>query len=141
MKIINLSIMLFLLTYSINVYPQLPSAPLTALTPNAASLGLYGDIPVSLFTGTPNISIPLYNIEVKDFVLPVSLSYHAAGIRPDQRASWTGLGWTLNVGGVITRNVNDMPDDYNNSNYYIGGNSGYYYNYNHYCPTKVGIVF
>jgi hypothetical protein len=109
---------------------QLPNAPIAALTPNAASLGLYGEIPVSLFTGTPNISIPLYNIEVKNFTLPVTLNYHAAGIRPDQRAGWTGLGWTLNVGGIITRNVNDMADEFNKPKYYMSGNAGYYYNYN-----------
>jgi hypothetical protein len=62
--------------------------------------------------------------------LPVSLSYHAAGIRVDQRPGWTGLGWTLFAGGAITRSVKDIPDEYNNPNYYFGGNFGYYYTYN-----------
>src|SRR5690349_17141918 len=42
---------------------------------------------------------------------PLSLSYHA-GIQPDQEASWTGLGFTLNPGS-ISRLVNGYPDDHN----------------------------
>ncbi|MEJ0034332.1 MAG: hypothetical protein WDO15_30130 [Bacteroidota bacterium] len=72
-------------------------------SPNAASLGKYGDIPVGYHTGVPNISIPLYELKEGDVNLPVSLSYHASGVRVAEVASWVGLGWSLNAGGVITR--------------------------------------
>src|SRR5215813_1858006 len=50
-------------------------------SPNAASLGKFGDIPVSPYTGTTDISIPLYTIEAKGVSVPVRLSYHTGGIR------------------------------------------------------------
>lgn len=68
-------------------------------TPNAASLGKYGDIPVSHHTGVTNISIPIYTIQEGDINLPISLDYHSSGIKVDEVASWIGLGWSLNVGG------------------------------------------
>ena len=120
-------------------YAQIPEDPVAVLSPNAASLGRYGDIPVSLYTGTPEISIPLYDIVVQDFVLPISLSYHAAGVQVDQRAGWTGVNWTLFAGGMITRKINDKPDDYNNPRRYLEvpqegryyrSNRGFYFNYN-----------
>lgn len=78
--------------------------PVGVLSPNAASLGLYGEIPVSYYTGTPEISIPLYDIEVKDFKMPLSLNYHAAGVYADQRPGWKGLGWSLFLFLIITEN-------------------------------------
>ena len=116
--------------FQTGIYAQISQPPVASLSPNAASLGLYGDIPVSLYTGTPDISISLYDITVKDFVLPISLSYHASGVQVDQIAGWTGVNWTLFAGGVISRTINDKPDDYHNPNYYQGGNSGFYFNYN-----------
>ncbi len=80
-------------------------------SPEVAGLGKYIDIPVSLYTGVPKISIPLYQIKVNDFILPISLSYHSSGIKVEEVASWVGLGWTLNAGGVITRAVKGIPDD------------------------------
>ncbi|MEI9921978.1 MAG: RHS repeat domain-containing protein [Bacteroidota bacterium] len=80
-------------------------------SPEAASLGKYGDIPVGYHTGVPNISIPLYELKEGDVKLPVSLLYHASGIRVAEVASWVGLGWTLNAGGVITRSVQHVPDE------------------------------
>lgn len=80
-------------------------------SPNAASLGKYGDIPVSYHTGIPNISIPLYQLKEGDVTLPLSLSYHASGIRVSEVASWVGLGWTLNAGGAITRSMQHGPDE------------------------------
>jgi len=113
------------------IWSQISEQPASVLSPNAASLGLYGDISVSYYTGTPEISIPLYNVKVKDFVLPISLNYHASGVLLDQRAGWTGVNWTLFAGGVITRAVNDMVDDYDNPRYgKEGTNAGYYFNYN-----------
>lgn len=44
-------------------------------SPNAASLGKYGDIPVSYYTGLANTSILIYSISSRDISLPISLSY------------------------------------------------------------------
>jgi YD repeat-containing protein len=85
-------------------------------TPNAAELGKYGNVPVSLFSGTPNISSPLVELKGNFISLPVSLSYNASGFKPEDLAPWTGSGWSLNAGGVITRSVIGNPD--NNSNYF-----------------------
>lgn len=80
-------------------------------TPEAAGLGKYGNIPVSYYTGTPDISIPLFEINDGDFTLPIKLSYHASGIKVNDVAGWAGLGWSLISGGVINRKVNHMPDE------------------------------
>jgi YD repeat-containing protein len=111
------------------IQSQISERPLSVLSPNATSINTYGDIPVSLYTGTPNIDILLFEEKIKEFNLPISLQYHAAGVRPDQRAGWTGLGWTLNTGGVISRTVNDMPDEYHNPNYHMGDKAGYLHAY------------
>jgi len=62
------SILAFLILFcATHAFAQIPTEPTAALSPNAASLGVYGDIPVSLYTGTPDISIPLYDIKVSNF--------------------------------------------------------------------------
>lgn len=71
-------------------------------SPEAASLGRYGDMEISEFTGTPNISIPLHTIKIGDIQVPISLSYNATGIRVDQEATIVGLGWDLLAGGGIS---------------------------------------
>ncbi|MDR0618871.1 MAG: DUF6443 domain-containing protein [Bacteroidales bacterium] len=114
-----------------DVCAQIPRAPASALSPNAASLGQYGDIPVSHYTGVPEITIPLYELKVKNFVLPITLSYHAAGVQVDQRAGWTGVNWTLFAGGVIMRRVNGgKQDEHDNSVDGYGGKKGFYFNHN-----------
>lgn len=80
-------------------------------SPNAASLGLYGEVPVSLYTGTPNIDIPLYTIEEGKIKVPISLSYHASGVRVNQHPGWVGMNWNLNAGGAITRTIKDHWDE------------------------------
>jgi len=76
-----------------------------------ASLGKYGEIPVSLCTGIPNISMPLYEIKDGPLNLPISLSYHAGGIRVEEIASNVGLGWTLNAGGILGRQIRGKADE------------------------------
>lgn len=80
-------------------------------SPNASSLGKYGEWPVSLYTGLPSINIPLYTLQAGSVSLPVSLSYHSSGIKVGEIASWVGLGWSLNAGGVISRSVRGWPDE------------------------------
>ncbi|WP_299187062.1 hypothetical protein [uncultured Aquimarina sp.] len=83
----------------------------TPPTPEVAALGKYIETPVSLFTGIPQISIPIYNIQQKRFSIPISLSYHAGGIKVEEVASRVGMGWTLSAGGMITRTMKKQPDD------------------------------
>lgn len=84
----------------------------TPLTPNAAELAKYADYPISYYTGTPLTNVPLYEINVDGLKLPITLNYHASGIRVDQEATWVGLGWSLGIGGRISRTVNSA-DDFN----------------------------
>jgi YD repeat-containing protein len=80
-------------------------------SPTAAALGKYGSVPVAMYTGVPEIGIPLYTIKSKSLELPISLRYHAAGFRVSDSAPWTGLGWSLLAGGCISRSVVGMGDD------------------------------
>ena len=94
---------------------QTPAQPdVIPPSPQAASLGKYAQIPVNYNTGTPQIDIPLHTIAVNDMQLPISLSYHASGIKVEEIASWVGLGWNLNANGAITRVMRGKPDESTN---------------------------
>ncbi|NDV58066.1 DUF6443 domain-containing protein [Bacteroides sp. 519] len=82
-------------------------------SPNAAALSKYIDFPVSNATGIIQMDIPIYEIKLKDFTLPISLNYHAKGIQVEESATNVGLGWSLQAGGCISRAVRGEPDDYN----------------------------
>lgn len=127
------------------------------MTPNAASLSEYSDYPVSYYTGIPDINIPLYEIDIDGFKIPITLNYHASGIRVDQESSWVGLGWSLNIGGMISRTVKSVDDflEHGWDRYYPYCIKGYYnapdisYNIdNHYdmigtscCDGSTGVCF
>ena len=81
------------------------------LSPAAYEIGRHGRTPASHFYGLPNISIPLTEVRAKGCSLPVTLSYHAGGHKPDQHPGWVGLGWSLNAGGSIVRIVNGRKDE------------------------------
>lgn len=91
------------------------------LSPNAAAITKYGEIPVGHFTGVPNISIPVYTIQSRSLSLPLALSYHAGGIKVEEIASWVGLGWSLNSIPSISRKVCGKADEL------AGGYFGEYY--------------
>ncbi|WP_024773051.1 hypothetical protein [Aquimarina macrocephali] len=86
-------------------------------TPESSALIKYIDHPVSDYTGTPNVSIPLYTIGSGDLNIPIGLSYHASGIKVNEESSWIGLGWSLQAGGVITRKIRG-EDDFKGGGYY-----------------------
>jgi YD repeat-containing protein len=82
-------------------------------SPTVAALMKFEEIPVSNYTGVPDISIPLFSTPThsKDINLDISLKYHPAGIAADERASDVGLGWSLFAGGTVSRTVRGMPDE------------------------------
>jgi len=83
-------------------------------SPEAALLGRFGDIPVGYYTGTANISIPLYTIKDGGIEIPITLSYHSSGIKVTDEATWVGLGWSLEPGGSIIQEVRGKPDQVDN---------------------------
>jgi hypothetical protein len=80
-------------------------------SPNAATLGKYGDIPISYNTGIPSVGIPIYTLSEGPISLPISLSYHAGGVKVGEPCSWAGLGWSLQAGGMISRTVQGRADE------------------------------
>lgn len=123
-KLINLSV-LMLMSFALKIQAQpsytLPTDPtnkhVIPPSPDTWQFAKYGEYPVSRETGVPNISIPLYTINTGELSLPISLSYHAGGIKVDDIASWVGLGWTLNAGGIVTRAIRGGKPDEGGSGY------------------------
>lgn len=102
---------------------------MVALSPNASTLGQFGEIPVSQFTGIPNIQIPIYDFTIDGHVFPISISYHTSGIRLEQKPSWIGAGWNLSAGGAIVRKQNGGADEVQGQNPNITITSqGYFHN-------------
>ncbi len=91
---------------------QIPESPQAPPSPNAFAFDQVRKVPVYHFTGLPTLQIPLSQTTYKTTQVNMGLSYHASGFKPDQHASWVGTGWTLQVGGAITRQVNGLPDEY-----------------------------
>ncbi|TVZ52274.1 hypothetical protein [Dokdonia sp. Hel_I_53] len=86
-------------------------------SPEAAAFQKYGNVPVDLYRGMPNIDIPIYTIKGKEIDVPINLNYDPMNLKVEDIATGVGLGWNLNVGGRITRNTNGLPDDYITSDY------------------------
>ncbi|TKT88613.1 T9SS type A sorting domain-containing protein [Dyadobacter frigoris] len=73
-------------------------------SPASTSFLVVKNTPISKFTGTPDIMVPLHAVTYKDLSIDLSLQYHQAiGSKPDAFPGSTGNGWLLNHGGVITR--------------------------------------
>lgn len=83
----------------------------TPPSPSAYELGRYGEVPIGLFTGSPDISVPLYDFNSKELSIPLFLHYNSNGIKVDQLSTKVGLGWNLFSGGIITRTVRQNPDE------------------------------
>jgi hypothetical protein len=83
---------------------------LTPPPPEVSALGKFGLVPVSNFTGVPDVSFPVYTIKEGTLTFPVSLKYYAGGIKVKEDASEVGLGWALSAGGSITSSTRGEPD-------------------------------
>ncbi|GHT73171.1 hypothetical protein AGMMS50262_03800 [Bacteroidia bacterium] len=87
---------------------QRASIPISS--PNVAALNKFVEFPVNHFTGQVDVSFPLYEIKLKNVTVPIRLKYHTGGIRVNEEASWVGLGWALDAGGVISHQINGLDD-------------------------------
>jgi YD repeat-containing protein len=102
--------LIVLLLVSVCVKAQLDYKEMVPPNPDVAAIMKPVTTPVTKYAGIPNISIPLYSIEEDGVMVPISIDYHAGGIKVGEEAGNVGLGWSLQSGGMITRVVNGMDD-------------------------------
>ena len=81
------------------------------VSPTATAMEKYLSYPVDHSTGIPNITIPLYEIVAGEINIPVSLSYHASGLKPKDASTYAGTGWTLNLEPSVSRQICGIADD------------------------------
>ena len=112
MKKIKLSIAILLIFFGYNIVcgqytatPQKNTNVLPPVSANAYQLSKVTDIPLDLYRGKANISIPIYSIELGGINIPIGISYNTGGIKLNEQASTVGLGWSLNIPGNIFKNV------------------------------------
>ena len=65
--------------------PELKTPQVTPSSPEAAALSRYIKYPVNLSNSL--VSIPLYEITDGDIRVPIVLSYHASGLKPNMRSA------------------------------------------------------
>ena len=99
-------------------------------SPTPAGISKFGNVPVSYFSGQPNISIPLYTLKDKDLQVPLSLNYHAGGILVNERPGWCGQNWSLMAGGVVTRTQRGLADEQPTYGYLAVNEKYSIYNFN-----------
>lgn len=98
-------------TGAASINADLPN--ITPPSPTVASLMKFEEVPVNNYTGTPEISIPLFSVPTlsKDLSVDLGLKYHPSSIAIKEVASYRGLGWNLVGGGTISRTVQGLPDE------------------------------
>lgn len=108
---------LIIMCLGIKAYSQPIPTVVNIKSPEVNAFNRFIETPVSQYSGVPSISIPLYEIQIKGINIPITLDYHAGGIRVDQDATWVGLGWNINYGGQVTRKSRGVADEF----YYLKG--------------------
>lgn len=118
-KFLN-TILILLLTYSASFSQTTPNLVNESILSSNTGMGSeLSSVPVNIFTGVPQIGVPVYSYanSRNGLSFNISLDYFAGGIQVAQSAGTVGLGWYLNAGGVITRTVRGAPDDMPASGY------------------------
>lgn len=70
-----------------------------------------GELPVNMYTGTPGVFVKLYTLADHDLSETISLTYNTNALRLNTPRTY-GVGWGLDAGGQLTREVRGLPDDY-----------------------------
>jgi|GEM_PF-4590398 len=81
-------------------------------TPEAEAFKQYGSVPINLYEGKSNVSVPLYTYSGREMNLPISLTYDMDARKVEDIASSVGMGWNLNLGGRVSRITKGLPDLY-----------------------------
>ena len=99
-----------LITFNLSAQPGGPfvptsSASMAPTSPQAYQFQKFGETPVDIQSGVPEINIPLHALRFADLSWNFGLRYNAKGFKTSEMATSTGLGWTLEGNGIITTTV------------------------------------
>ena len=122
----KLIVLQFYLFVSVGFSQQTSSSPVSVSPPTPSSISKFTQVPVSLSSGTIDVSLPIYTLKEKGLSIPITLRYDGGGVRPNQRSSWVGTNWSLHAGGVVTRVVNGIHDEINESPFVVPGDGKTY---------------
>lgn len=103
-------LLLGLLWPVVNAHAQQNKNSNDAMVPYAQASGssVHG---LDMFTGTGNVSVPIYSYSVDGVNMSISLGYSLKGLPLDMISGAHGLGWNLSAGGSIERTVKGIEDE------------------------------
>lgn len=110
MKVLKLCLLVQIIFFKVT-YAQSELPKIIPPSPNAAAFHKYGEYPVSHYTGVPDISIPIYDVQSLKLNCPISIRFHASGFKPNELDGILGLNWSLSAGGMVSRQIIGIPDD------------------------------
>ncbi|MBD1363808.1 PKD domain-containing protein [Mucilaginibacter sp. ZT4R22] len=74
-------------------------------------LNANAQVTVNNLTGAGYAQIPVYTLSSGQVGVPVALAYSTTGVRPKDVEGTAGIGWNVQAGGQITRQLRSIPDD------------------------------
>ncbi|MBK1895785.1 hypothetical protein, partial [Chryseobacterium paridis] len=80
-------------------------------SPQSEQITTYGNQPLNEYKGMAQINIPITGIKEKDLFNNIELKYSKLGVRVNDVPNNVGISWLLDMGGVITRTIYDLPDE------------------------------
>lgn len=86
-------------------YENLPKTPDAAVFDKIETNTQINELGVSCVT------IPIGSLNTKEANIPITLRYSNTGIKVSDIETTIGLGWVLDVEGVVTRTINGIPDE------------------------------
>lgn len=88
-------------------------SPTIPPTPQATALTRLAEYQANNWTGTPDISIPLFDMDCDGYTIPLRLSYEAQPLKPGYVLDVYGRGWTLSGGSCVSRVIRSGADETN----------------------------
>ena len=92
------------------------------VSPTAQSFMNFSGFSSPAATGKYPIDVPLFSFSEGPIDMNISLSYQSTGIKVGDISGVVGLGWSMGIGGAITRNMMGRPDEGANGYLAVGDN-------------------
>lgn len=103
--------LILLVLWSLNVFSQVsPYQQVPVKSPDATAFVNVNFMGINEYTGKVDVTIPLYSINLDGLEIPISISYDSGGVKVNTTSSNVGLNWTLNAGGLISREIQGIDD-------------------------------